>query len=384
MRLKGFATVDFTSFRPTEELGYRLLDPLPWARLAGPMARAEDALARLDERLAKSPVRDGFAARTHFEDACASLWLDGELVHLEDLVLHDAMMDIRTPTAELVRAHSALRARRRVAKAEAGWALTAAGLDALRGRSAAQAEPDAIVERTDPDSDWEEEGADEEWSKALAAIDAVVARSEKVLAGEAITRRPAEERPAIVYDLDWDEDARLGEWRRVLDDTRTLPATLAAAITLDAWNVIEPLQSQSGIGRLLASDLLRAREKTRSHLAALAIGLKAVPQQRRWKRDPATRIEVGLEALALAADAGLKDHDRILGAKDRFARRIGSRRSSSSLPALIDLAIETPVISAALIAQKLKVSQRAATGLAQELGLRETTGRKRYRAWTAA
>ena len=86
-----------------------LPDPLPWAELARPLTRAEDALARLDERLRTSPVRDGWIARTHFADAAAALWLEGELVHLEDLVLHDAGMDIRTPTHELTRAHTVLR-----------------------------------------------------------------------------------------------------------------------------------------------------------------------------------------------------------------------------------------------------------------------------------
>ena len=76
---------------------YKIPDPLPWAQLAGPLAVAEDTVARLDERLAKSPIRDGAISRTHFTDACASLWLDGELVHLDDLVLHDAHMDVRTP-----------------------------------------------------------------------------------------------------------------------------------------------------------------------------------------------------------------------------------------------------------------------------------------------
>jgi hypothetical protein len=70
---------------------------LDWRALAQPLARAEDTLARLDERLAKSPIRDGWIARTHFLDAAAALWLEGELVHLEDLVLHDAGMDVRTP-----------------------------------------------------------------------------------------------------------------------------------------------------------------------------------------------------------------------------------------------------------------------------------------------
>ena len=112
-----------------------LPDPLHWPELARPLARAEDALARLDERLATSPIRDGWIARTHFADACAALALEGELVHLEDLVLHDAGMDVRAPTHELIRAHAILRARRRIAGAAPGWALSPAGLEALRGRA---------------------------------------------------------------------------------------------------------------------------------------------------------------------------------------------------------------------------------------------------------
>ena len=91
-------------------------------------------MARLDERLAKSPIRDGCDRRTHFTDAAASLWLDGELVHLDDLVLHDAGMDIRAPTHELTRAHAVLRTRRRIAEAKPDWALSPAGLASLRGR----------------------------------------------------------------------------------------------------------------------------------------------------------------------------------------------------------------------------------------------------------
>jgi hypothetical protein len=73
---------------------------LPLGTLIGPAARATEALARLDERLARSPVRGGWIERQHFADAAAALWLEGELVHLEDLVLHDAHMDIRLPTHE--------------------------------------------------------------------------------------------------------------------------------------------------------------------------------------------------------------------------------------------------------------------------------------------
>jgi len=61
------------------------------------------ALTRLDERIARSPVGQGWIERQNFADACASLWIDGELVHLEDLVLHDATRDIRSkPTVRAV------------------------------------------------------------------------------------------------------------------------------------------------------------------------------------------------------------------------------------------------------------------------------------------
>src|SRR5215207_6028701 len=112
-------------------MAYVLPDPLPWNVLVGPLAAAEDALARLDERLGASPIREGWISRTHVLDACASLWLQGELVPLEDLVLHDAGMDQRAPTHELTRAHTVLRTRRRIATAEPGWATRRSGLAAL-------------------------------------------------------------------------------------------------------------------------------------------------------------------------------------------------------------------------------------------------------------
>ena len=84
------------------------LSKLPIHSLLRPISDAGVALARLDERVARSPVGEGWIERSHFADACASLWIDGELVHLEDLVLHDAGQDIRTPTHELTIARDVL------------------------------------------------------------------------------------------------------------------------------------------------------------------------------------------------------------------------------------------------------------------------------------
>ncbi|CCF01154.1 hypothetical protein predicted by Glimmer/Critica (plasmid) [Sinorhizobium fredii HH103] len=108
------------------------LAKLPIQSLLRPLSDAGIALARLDERIARSPVGEGWIERSHFADACASLWIDGELVHLEDLVLHDAGHDIRTPTHELTIARDVLRTRRRIASQPPGWAFSPDGLRTLR------------------------------------------------------------------------------------------------------------------------------------------------------------------------------------------------------------------------------------------------------------
>ena len=92
--------------------------------MSAPMRPAFDAgiaLTRLDERISRSPVGAGFLERQIFADACASIWIDGELVHLEALVLHDATRDVRTPTHELTIAGDVLRTRRRISGQSPDW-----------------------------------------------------------------------------------------------------------------------------------------------------------------------------------------------------------------------------------------------------------------------
>ena len=97
--------------------------------------RAGIELARLVERIARSPVEQEWIERTRLTDARASLWIDGELVHLEHIILHDGTKEIRKPTLELTIARDVLFTRRRIVGQSLDWALSADGIRALRKTS---------------------------------------------------------------------------------------------------------------------------------------------------------------------------------------------------------------------------------------------------------
>lgn len=363
---------------------------LPLEILAGPATRATEVLVRLDERLARSPVREGWIERSHFHDAVGALWVEGQLVDLDDLVFHDADMNQRAPTHELTQAHTVMRRRRRILSQRRDWALSREGVRELTGRS----EPAAII----PEGGGEGEGrgvledeaagwagdVDDTLEKEFAEIDALLARSSTVLAGSYNTapRMPQDdERLALLYDEDWDESGRLAEWRAALDETRNLPLALRAAVLLDAWNQIEVLQRGVWIGPLLVAALLRQEGLCGQHLACLHLGAQKVPWERRRARKRTDRLLAWIDAMYEAAAAGLREHDRLLLAKTQMERALRGRRANSNLPGLIDLVLARPLVSTNMIQTALQVSRQGALDLVGQLNLRELTGKRSYRAW---
>ncbi len=367
-------------------MGYTI-ESLPLQTLLPAIGRAEDQLARLDEQVRRSPVGEGFVERGHFFDAAASMWVGGELVHVEDLVLHDERMDVRAPTHELTIAHRILRARRRIAGAKPGWAVSDAGIDALTGyeeqeREAAEGEVSAFVDKA---ADLDLLDGDDPLAQELANVDALLEQSQRLI-DRVADRKEAGRSPLVVGDLvvrdtDWDEADRLTQWKRVLQEVAHLPPTLAAALIWEAWESLEPMQRLHWLGGQFVSAYLRARGKVASHLFGFNVGLKAVQRERRRSPNRLTRILAFLDAMSASAESGMKEVSRLAQAREQMMRRLNGRRSSSSLPTTIELVLTRPIVSAPMVAKAAKITQRGALNLIGELGVRELTGRGRYRAW---
>jgi hypothetical protein len=360
---------------------------VPLETLVGPVAKATEAVARLDERLARSPVREGWIERLHFHDAAAALWLAGELVHVEDLVFHDADMDLRAPTHELTRAHAVLRMRRRIQSQPHDWALGREGLLELTGFGGGAPSMENCLEERSLGEEGAADGWDEPQEDTLAGefaeIDAVLARSSKILAGACLTPKTprSNERPELIYDLDWDEDARLSDWQAMAAETRGLPEILRAALLLDAWHELEVLQHGASIGALLVGALLRQERVTNNHLACLHFGTQKISRERRRARGRTERMLALVDAVQEAATLGLKEHDRLLLAREQMERKLRGRRANSRLPAMIDLVLSRPLVTTGMIQATLKVSRQGALDLVGAFGLREMTGRGRYKGW---
>lgn len=142
------------------------------------------------------------------------------------------------------------------------------------------------------------------------------------------------------------------------------------------------LQHAPWLGRLLAGSVLRAAGVTSAaHLAAVNLGLRSIPVDQRRHPRRQTRLLAIARGLIAAAETGLKEHDRLVLARQIMERKLIGRRTSSKLPELIEMVTARPLVHSGTVSKVLGVTPQAALKIIGELGLREMTGRGRFRAW---
>lgn len=369
------------------------------------------ALARCDERLLRAnPVlAEGARQRGHAFEAQALIALSGGLCPLEDLVLHDAGMDVRSPSREIARAAAMLDERRRLARREPAEVLSPTALRQRLGIEASKephqsdratttsgiakklAAPWDRIDRDDEDEDHIgeddlelENEPDHAADPDFAKIDALLVRTRKKLDAWNDLSSDAGRKNLTLRDPAYDAAARFERWLAVLEEGRGLPAALAAALALDAWLTLEPSERAGELGFALAATVLRQRGLAQAHLPTLGLGLRR--GRFRWSPHQALSVRVGglLGALTEAAAFGQADCDRLSLARELMLRKCENRRGNSKLAELIVLFVSSPLVTVQLAAARLKVTPQAVEAMLKQLGgslPRELTGRKRYRAW---
>ncbi|MBX9911154.1 MAG: DUF1612 and helix-turn-helix domain-containing protein [Beijerinckiaceae bacterium] len=366
-------------------------------------------LARYDERLLRSEpdLAKGARQRGHAFEAQALIGLAGGLCPLEDLVLHDAGMDVRSPTREIARAAAMLDERRRLARRDPAEILNPIALRQRLGieGSPEPDRPDGVMTSVPArqvaapwdriglgDDDEDQVGEDDldledehdHADPAFAEIDALLVRTRKKLDAWNDLTSDEGRKNLTLRDPGYEAAGRLEGWLQILEEGRGLPATLAAALALDAWLWLEPSERAGELGFALAATQLRQRGVAAAHLPVLGLGLRR--GRFRWSPHQEITIRVAglLGAFGEAAAFGQSDLDRLTLARVVMLRRCENRRGNSKLSELVDLFVALPLVTVQLAAALLKVTPQAVEAMLKELGgslPRELTGRKRYRAW---
>jgi hypothetical protein len=331
-------------------------EPLsPDEQVFAALARAEDAVSRLDERARASGFVAGWRDRADVRAVTAAMASTGELVHPEDLILHDLHADARLPDSSVVQARGFLRARQ---KAWGGGEelLSWQGVSWLCGRSKIGPPPGArptarVTDGLEPSSVY----------RALSKF------FDQLAKGESESPR-----------------AGLEDCLCVLDVQDRAPPLLRAAALIEAWRVVDPLPAHRPIGTVLAALLLKTTRRFTAGLFPVEVALRRRPMPPRLAWSPlADRLAFWLAAFELAAGLELEEITRLGHQKTLLDRKAAGGRRHGKAPALAALAVESPVLTTELIARTLGISPQASLQLVKRLGpaLQEITGRSRYRVW---
>jgi len=318
------------------------------------LARAEDRVSRLDERARSSGFVEGWRARADIRAVIATMAINGQLVHPEDLILRAADTDTRLPDASVIRAYAVLRSRQRADRGGAEL-LSWQGISWLCGLTR-QGPPPGLRPTTRL-----EEPVDFGVYEALAGF------------FEDLTKRDSET-PRVGVE----------ECLSVLDLEVQLPPLLQAAAFLEAWRIVDPLPAHRSVGPIAAALILKVSHRFSGALFPIEVGVRrrVVPARFAWA-PLSERLAYWLGAIAFAADLELEEITRLGHQKALLERKAAGGRRNGKALAFAALAVEHPVLTNELIARSLCVTPQGGLQLVKRFGgaLQEITGRSRYRVW---
>lgn len=297
------------------------------------------AIVRIDERARRSPLTRGWQERLLFDEALACQLAEGNLVHLDDLVLLDGNL-------RQGKTHPDLRDT----------------LDMLRSwRRAAADDPATLLRADRPGVAIVREEAHEQ--KKLGDVQI---SSDEPLAEAASTNSEA-----------------LDQWRRVVTSSEQLPAMIAAAIVWDMWLELSPEAGGAWRASLLAALVLRQRGVTGSLLLPIDSGRRISTYRRKPGQEPEERLFGVISWMHAAATRGYKQFDALSLAEQQMRRKAFGRRSSSRLNDLIDLFLSCPLVTVPSAARHLDCSTQAIEKMLPLLGSTPVlmTEGKRCRGW---
>lgn len=298
--------------------------------------RAQEAAARLDEKAKSVPWRKGWMSRVLFEEACACQLAEGDLIHLEDLVLLDGGVLDGMASIPLTSAMHVL-----------GCWMNGLSGDA---RALLFANRPGEVDRDDGipfDVTQNDDDAD----------------------------RPINGQSMIDQD-------RLKAWQRVARQTEKLPAIVAAGIAWDAWLTLGPERHGNWRAPLLAALVMKSRGLTTTFLLPVDWGRRHATYRRKDGQDLQARLLGFMEWSRQGTVMAARELDKLALAEGVLRQRLKARRRSR-LPQLVDLFLSRPLVTVPMAAKHLKVSQHAVQKMIAKLGStpREVTGRQRFRVW---
>ena len=321
--------------------------------LLAPLARAQDAVARLEARVgtASPAVAEGLRGRMAYREAAGWLSHAHVWIHPQDLALRDA-------------------------------GLTGSyGVAARAGRLEGE-----LPATTAHGSDFDVPPSDLAVDQALR-----LARLWRRLA-EFRTWAPLADATAMremLQSLDCHgvvADVEIGDWLALVHVREQGPALIRAGHAARDWmnrpHAPEPLMLD---GIFLAACLWREKGFGRE----ISLPFWSAPEQRHHRLAP--RVGIGwmagfLDCVAEAARTSAGELDRLQRAEAKG--RLPARTARSRLPDALEAVLRAPIVTTGSLAKALDVTPQAALGLLRQLReagiIREATGRASWRAFVVA